>query len=253
MGDPFKPDFGLSVAVKTHGNVGVSPAVPKLDILILQLRKSLTMWFTRPRWPDIPAEEIKKRARLLVIDDDEFPYQTLFERDGYTLEKWPDVIDLPKLESGFFDIVLLDLQGVGRQQSSEQGLGILRHLRKTTPAQIIIAYSSADWPLKYQEFFEQADAVLGKSSDYVDFKRKVDQLLEQRFSIGFYIARIQKVVGPNIDDPVRLERLSRDSILGKDTSKLRSFLEDRMQSPEAIGNVLSLVQTAIAVASLWKS
>jgi len=211
------------------------------------------MWFRRPKWPDIPFDEIKKRARLLVIDDDEFPYQILFERDGYTLEKWPDVTDLSKLESGFFDILLLDLQGVGRQQSSEQGLGILRHLRKATPAQIIIAYSSADWPLKYQEFFEQADAVLGKSSDYVDFKRKVDQLLEQRFSIGFYLGRIQKLVGPNIDDPARLERLSRDSILRKDTSKLRRFLEDRMQSPEAIGDVLGLIQTAIAIASLWKS
>jgi hypothetical protein len=211
------------------------------------------MWFKRPKWPDIPFDEIKKRSRLLVIDDDDFPYQTLFERDGYTLEKWPDVTDLPKLESGYFDILLLDLQGVGRQQSSEQGLGILRHLRKTTPAQIIIAYSSADWPLKYQEFFEQADAVLGKSSDYFDFKRKVDELLEQRFSIGFYLARIQRVVGPNIDDPARLERLSRDAILQKNTSKLRGFLEDRMQSAEAIGDVLSLIQTAVAIASLWKS
>ncbi len=88
------------------------------------------MWFKRPKWPDIPFDEIKKRSRLLVIDDDDFPYQTLFERDGYTLEKWPDVTDLPKLESGYFDILLLDLQGVGRQQSSEQGLGILRHRGK---------------------------------------------------------------------------------------------------------------------------
>jgi CheY-like chemotaxis protein len=212
------------------------------------------MWFLgRQQWPDIPIEEIRKRARLLVIDDDEFPYQTLFERDGYNLEKWPDVVDLPKLESGFFDLVLLDLQGVGLQQSNEQGLGILRHLRETTPAQVIIAYSSADWPLKYQEFFEQADAVLSKSSDYVDFKRKVDHLLEERFSIGFYLTRIQTIIGKKIDDPVRLERLSRDAILRKNPAKLRRFLEDRSQSPQLIGNVLSLIQTAVAILSLWKS
>ncbi len=32
-----------------------------------------------------------KRARLLVIDDADFPYLSLFERDGYTMEKWADV------------------------------------------------------------------------------------------------------------------------------------------------------------------
>jgi CheY-like chemotaxis protein len=212
------------------------------------------MWFFgSPKWPDIPIDEIRKRARLLVIDDDEFPYQTLFERDGYTLEKWPDVLDLSKLESGYFDVILLDLQGVGRQQSNEQGLGILRHLRQTTPAQVIIAYSSADWPLKYQEFFELADAVLSKSSDYVDFKRKVDQLLEERFSIGFYLTRIQTIVGKNIDDPVRLERLAREAILRKNPTKLRRFLEDRLQSQDLIADVLSLVQIAIGILSLWKS
>ena len=83
------------------------------------------MWslFKKPTWPEISLDEIKKRARLLVVDDSDFPYQSLFGRDGYTLEKWPDITDLPKLESGYFDIVLLDLQGVGREQSKEQGLG----------------------------------------------------------------------------------------------------------------------------------
>jgi hypothetical protein len=46
-------------------------------------------FFRKKGWPDIPFSEIKKRARMLVIDDSDFPYQTLFERDGYTLEKWP--------------------------------------------------------------------------------------------------------------------------------------------------------------------
>ncbi|MGA2991889.1 MAG: hypothetical protein ABSD88_15550 [Candidatus Korobacteraceae bacterium] len=206
----------------------------------------------RSRWPVVPLDEIKKRARLLVIDDSEFPYQALFERDGYTLEKWPDVLDLPKLESGYFDILLLDLQGVGRQQSAEQGLGILKHLRQTIPTQIIIAYSSADWPLKYQDFFRLADAVLSKTSDYVDFKRQVDQLLDDRFSLGFYLARIRTIVGQQIEDSTRLDRVSRRCILRNNPDKLRRYLEDRALSPQLVGNVLSVVRTAIAVAALWK-
>src|ERR1700685_352014 len=132
--------------------------------------------FVLPKWPDVTFDEIKKRARLLVIDDTEFPYETLFKRDGYTLEKWSDIDDLPKIETNYYDILLLDMQGVGQQQSSQQGLGILRHLKKTTPGQIVIAYSSAEFSLSAQEFFDMADAVLSKTSDYVEFKQTVDGL-----------------------------------------------------------------------------
>jgi CheY-like chemotaxis protein len=210
------------------------------------------MWFSKPSWPDVPLEEIKKRARLLVIDDNDFPYQSLFERDGYVLEKWSDVDDLQKVESGYFDLLLLDLQGVGRQQSTEQGLGILRHLRQTSPALVIIAYSSADWPLKYQEFFRLADAVLSKSSDYVDFKRKVDELLQERFSLGFYVNRIKALVGP-LEDSAKLEKLAREAILESKPIPLKHFLEGRIANSQAISNALSVVQTAISVAALWKS
>jgi CheY-like chemotaxis protein len=48
-----------------------------------------------------------------VIDDQDFPYKELFERDGYTVTKWDDVHDLAQLESGEFDLILLDLLGVG--------------------------------------------------------------------------------------------------------------------------------------------
>ncbi|HWR16363.1 MAG TPA: hypothetical protein VN577_16185 [Terriglobales bacterium] len=187
-----------------------------------------------------------------MIDDNDFPYQSLFEKDGYTLEKWADVDDLSKLESGYFDLLLLDLQGVGRQQSNEQGLGILRHLRQSAPALVIIAYSSADWPLKYQEFFRLADAVLSKSSDYVDFKRKVDELLQQRFSLGFYLGRIKTIVGV-IDDVQKLEKVAQDAILRNKPNMLRKFLESRVVNSQAVSNAISVVQIAVSIASLWKN
>ena len=126
-------------------------------------------------------EEIRKRARLLIVDDGDFFYLALFRKDGYNIEKWNDVTDLPKLESGYYDIVLLDIQGIGKKQSKDQGMGILRHLKKACPAQIVVAYSNADFSLKYKEFFDLADKVLAKQADYVDFKRAVDELLGSRF------------------------------------------------------------------------
>ncbi|MGA7796510.1 MAG: hypothetical protein WCA19_26075 [Candidatus Acidiferrales bacterium] len=212
----------------------------------------MTWFFRKKSWPDVDLSEIKKRARMLVIDDADFPYQSLFERDGYTLEKWPDVTDLPKLESGFYDVILLDLQGVGREQSVEQGLGILRHLRHSSPAQVIIAYSSADWSLKYQEFFDLADAVLAKSADYVEFKRTVDELLQQRFSLGFYVARVQALVGQFVNDPERIDSLVRSAVLDQSPDKLQKYLAAKSTDPQVITKVLDVLKIAIGIASLWK-
>jgi len=151
-------------------------------------RKTSKNTFTPPS-----LDEIKKRARILVIDDNDFAYEPLFKRDGYTVEKWDDIQSLEKLENNFYDLILLDIQGVGQAESEEEGFGILKHIRSQSPAQIVIAFSNADWSLKYQQFFDLADRKLAKSQDYVEFKRTVDELLAQRFNPEFYINKIENL------------------------------------------------------------
>jgi len=210
----------------------------------------MILGFRKKGFKPLSWEEIKKRARILVIDDSEFYYRQLFENDGYTIEKWEDVEDLSKLESGHFDLILLDIQGVGRNQSTEEGLGILKHINKTCPSQIVIAYSNADWSLKYKEFFDMADAALDKSDDYVVFKRKVDDLLKQRFSLGFYIDRAVKVASPYINDKEKARQLIKKAIDKKNTSKLEIFLDTEIEKKDIVTIVLSIVQVAIGIASL---
>jgi hypothetical protein len=98
-----------------------------------------------------------------------------------------------------------------------------------------------------------ADAVLGKTEDYVDFKHRVDQLLKDRFSIGFYSNRIRSLLASQVEDAAKIERLSQDAILGKSPDVLRKHLLSRGVDPQTISNVLSVVQTAIAIMSLWKT
>lgn len=207
----------------------------------------------RQVWPSPTFEEIKKRARLLVIDDDTFAYLDLFQRDGYAIEQWPDVIDLTKLENGAFDLILLDVQGVGKAISpSEQGLGVLHHLRKVAPAQVVIAFSNSDFSLKYQDFFLLADAVLPKSADYVDFKRKVDDLLRERFSLGFYVSRIVDAAGTQLGDAPKLRKEAEEAIATREPSKLRKFLIDKVANKENVDLVVNIAKIAMEVADKWQ-
>ena len=48
---------------------------------------------------ELPFYEIRKRARILVIDDDKdaFPYE-LFQKEGYNVQYWPKIETLRDLE-----------------------------------------------------------------------------------------------------------------------------------------------------------
>lgn len=211
----------------------------------------LKMFFLKKnKWPNLSIDEIRKRARILVIDDSDFFYLQLFKDDSYTIEKWDDVNDLQKLESGYFDIVLLDIQGIGKKQSKDQGFGILKHINQTCPAQIVIAYSNANFSLKYHDFFKNADAILAKTADYVEFKRTVDKLLVQRFSMGFYVDRIAKLASPYLppQDINKVKTLSEKAILNGKTDRFKDYLQSNIDNEDKVEIIIQIVNIAILIA-----
>lgn len=210
--------------------------------------------FNRGNWPQVDHTQIVKRARILVIDDGEFPYMPLFKRDGYNVDKQSDVEQLAALENGDYDVILLDLVGVGAEQSDQQGLGILQHIRTTNPAQIVVAYSNAEWSLEFKPFFDQADAVLHKTrADYYEFKRTVDSLLEKRFSLGFYVDRAMAQLGDRAAKAPKARKKITQALRTRDTSRLAGYLGTHIEDQITVDRVVQVVQVGIAAAQLWMS
>ena len=203
--------------------------------------------------PSPTLEQIVQRARILVVDDGDFPYEELFRDEGYNITKWDNIVRIGELEQGNFDVVLLDLQGIGREISKDQGLGVLRHIKQVRPSQVVVAYSNADWGVQYQPFFELADRVLPKNADYVDFKREVNDLLLEHFSIGFHLDRIARrlddlgVAGHGVRSRIK------KAVERRDPSVLGNYLRRRGIDPEGIQLALSMVQVAVGVAQTWIS
>ena len=136
----------------------------------------------------LPLNEARKRARILVIDDDEraFPVK-LLENEGYNVQYWPRVENIRRLEEGEFDIIILDIAGVSAPEMSRRdGFGVLEHLKNSNPAQIIVAYSGQSFDLSQQKFFQQADDFLAKPSDLLECKGKIDRLLQTKFTATHY-------------------------------------------------------------------
>jgi DNA-binding response OmpR family regulator len=147
--------------------------------------------------PPYDFEELKKRTRIVVIDDEEsFPVK-LFQNEGYSIDKWDSVTDYGKLESGFYDIIVLDIKGVALHISEDDGLGVLESIKENNPAQIIIAYSQHIFDLSKSRFWELADEKIAKPSDFLKIKNKIDSLIRNKYKPERYIDSLHAVLIKN--------------------------------------------------------
>lgn len=142
-------------------------------------RKPLTSFAKRIALPDL-----RKRVKIVVIDDDPnaFPLQALRD-SGYTIDTWDNVKSLERLEQGDFDIIVLDISGVAAHVTPDDGLGVLEHIKKVNPSQIVVAFSGQSFDLGKQKFFRMADDSLPKPADHLKCKQILDQLIEKKFTV----------------------------------------------------------------------
>lgn len=139
----------------------------------------LSDYFQRTSLP-----ELKKRLRILVIDDEPKTFPTeFFRREGYTIESWKKVESMQRLEAGEFHIIVLDIGGVAKELGPEDGIAVLRSLKQTNPEQIIVAFSGQQFDVEKNVFFRLADDTIRKPTDALVCKERIDNLILSRFSV----------------------------------------------------------------------
>lgn len=77
-----------------------------------------------------------KKLRILFVDDEELAIVNLLKSEGYDVEYWPDVENLDKLCGGKYQIVFLDVRGIGEkygEKNNGNGLDILKYLVEHNP------------------------------------------------------------------------------------------------------------------------
>src|SRR5688500_8948704 len=124
---------------------------------------------TKLPWRELTLDQIRQRAKILVVDDEPFPYDELFRRDGYSIQCWVDVESLDRMTDDTFDLIFLDMSGIGRDHAkTDQGFGVLRHVKERAPWKAVIAYSGKKWSFRQHDDLRLAELLLDKGLDYVD-------------------------------------------------------------------------------------
>lgn len=196
----------------------------------------------------IDFEEIKKRIRIVIVDDeDSFPIK-LFQSEGYSIEKWDKVTDISygKLESGFYDIIILDIKGIALDISQDDGLGVLENIKAKNPAQIIIAYSQHSFDLSKSKFWKLADETIAKPSDFLKIKNIIDNLINTKFKPDRYINALHEMLKLNGIEEKEIKKLDVEiakSIVKKETPNWNKLLEFINNKAELTGRVITLGET----------
>lgn len=132
--------------------------------------------FGRKKYSD---DEIKKITRVLFIDDEKFGYIDRIKEAGWSVSQIFDLNNLDEECVRQADIVFLDYKGVGRSLSqSEEGIGLLKALKKKYPAKPIILYS-AHAGFNLGDEFDLADDWLPKNADTYVYIQKIEEFAQK--------------------------------------------------------------------------
>ena len=155
--------------------------------------------------PNIDLDELKKRTKIVVIDDEEdsFPV-TSIQNFGFTVEYWNqlDANKLKRLENKEFDIIILDIIGIADTNELGQinGIDILKTLKNTNPNQIIIAFSGSTYDISKAEFWKLADGFMKKPIELLSTKEKLEQIIKDNFSNEKLINQLQSLMKLQIEN-----------------------------------------------------
>lgn len=110
--------------------------------------------------------------RILVVDDQEFPYTEALREYQYHIEQMKDAT--PDKASDF-DIVLCDRKGVGKTlRSSKEGGALALAIKERFPLKFVALYTSASEGLHDIDIIKCLDDVVPPGGDVDDFKAVLD-------------------------------------------------------------------------------
>lgn len=177
-----------------------------------------------------------------------------FERDGYHFERWAEIKNLSQLTDGHYHLILLDVQGVGLNESPTlQGLGVLKAIKNANPTQAVILYSAQPQSLASNDHVMLADAVFDKGMSYVDYKQQVDQLLQRRFTPGYFISLMNRELAENaVLVPKAVPKALRAMRKG-DSRSFTSYLSAHLPDEKQVDRIIAIVGAAATTISLFQS
>lgn len=214
--------------------------------LLPRRKKPLSEWEPRR-----DQAALKKRVRIVVIDDDQqaFPIEGL-RAEGYAIDYWPRVESLDRLERGDYDIIVLDIGGVASHLAEGDGLSVLQHLKARNPIQVVVAFSGQSFDLGKQQFFRLADDSLNKPATLLACKQAIDHLIETKLTVPQIWAEVETLLRREGVSSAGIKTLDQEvhrALQGKGTDGAKKAISRILSKAEVVARVALLVERLVTL------
>lgn len=210
-------------------------------------------WFKKHRIDDldvkIPRDDLLQRSRILIIDDERPDLIDDLRQAGFAVDYETDITNanMGKIERIKYDLIILDFANVGKAFGDDEGLSLLKHIKRVNPTAIIFAYTSKMLGAQHADFFRLADGVLSKDAGIHESTERIEDGLQRARSVQNLWKGILSVanVQPGSSEDLALQDLyvrgltnkgKRDSltskvmkvVAGENGQRIAQFIIDRL-------------------------
>lgn len=197
---------------------------------------SLCSWLARRLWisrptdvskynPELTRDDLIHRCRILVIDDQRPALIDDLVRCGFAVDYDAAGDDMTKVEKQLYDLILLDFGGVGEKYGKDQGLSLLRHIKRINPSQFVLAYTSKSLPPhQSSDFYRLTDGTMSKDAGIQESFEKLEDSLKQALKVDrIWNATLATI--PSVVDRKKLARAMNISINKRSSEPVRKMVD----------------------------
>ena len=112
------------------------------------MEANMSFWEKKKKISDLvikPSRDIIiKRSRILIVDDEDPVIIQSMKGAGFAVDHFRDIGDdnIKKIDNYLYDLIILDFGGVGSKFGEDEGLSLLKYIKRVAPATVIITYTS---------------------------------------------------------------------------------------------------------------
>lgn len=203
--------------------------------------------------PDLAR--LKLNAQIVVIDDQDFSFLDILNRNHYRITKHDDISDLKLVET--YDIVLCDIRGVGRKLNAKlQGVHVAKEIKKLYPFKPVIIFTASSLEPEIAASFRDADFIMRKDADEEEWIETLDACLKKLGDpIQHWITIRSYLLEKNVStkDVALLESDYVKAMLKKDKQYFTNRLSSSQKISPEVRDVLTKFISAVVVKFLIAS
>lgn len=199
---------------------------------------------------NLSRESLKRNCRVLFIDDQPIELVEDLRKEGFSIDQDFSGNDVHNIEKGYYDLIILDYHGVGKKYGKDDGLSLLKTIKRVNPAVYILAYTTRNLsPQQSAEFYTLTDGSLNKESGVGEAISRIEEALKEAAQPERVWAGILKCksITQNSPEAKDLEKRVMRALINSKQEEVKILLGDTQMGEEGKELISHLIKKLIEI------